>query len=41
MIIAVNALFTWVQFRTRADRWRDEPAQHGQTVAVASPWAPR
>ncbi len=41
MMIAVNGLFTWVQFRTRRDRWRDETVRQGPAVAVPSPWAPR
>ena len=38
MMIAVNALFTWVQFRTRRDRWRDEPLD---AVPSVLPWLPR
>jgi tungstate transport system permease protein len=35
MMIAVNGLFTWVQFRTRRDRWRDEPRD---AAPIAHPW---
>ncbi len=38
MMIAVNALFTWVQFRTRHDRWRDDPRDTGPGTL---PWLPR
>ena len=38
MMIAVNALFTWVQFRTRRDQWRDGPRH---TAPSASPWVQR
>ena len=38
MMIAVNALFTWVQFRTRRDRWRDDVRD---TAPSVSPWAQR
>ena len=38
MMIAVNALFTWVQFRTRRDTWRDQPHD---AVPGALPWLPR
>ncbi len=38
MMIAVNALFTWVQFRTRRDRWRDEPHDAARSTF---PWLSR
>ena len=41
MMIAVNGLFTWVQFRTRRDRWGDDAVRPASNVPVASPWAPR
>ncbi len=39
MMIAVNGLFTWVQFRTRRDRWSEDTRPSG--VHIGSPWAPR
>jgi len=43
MMVAVNALFTWMQFSTRLDRWRAwEDADHdGRTAPLISPWLPR
>jgi tungstate transport system permease protein len=38
MMVAVNALFTWVQFRTRRDRWRDDAPD---AAAGAFPWLAR
>lgn len=40
MMVAVNGLFTWVQFRQRRDRWSEEAARPS-SVHIASPWAPR
>jgi tungstate transport system permease protein len=41
MMVAVNALFTWVQFRSRNDRWRDDGRREAAHTPIASPWAQR
>jgi tungstate transport system permease protein len=43
LMVAVNALFTWVQLRAREDRWAG--ARRGEAVEgrppIAGPWAAR
>jgi tungstate transport system permease protein len=43
MMVAVNALFTWVQLGARRDRWREASAgaPHDVRTPVSSPWLPR
>jgi tungstate transport system permease protein len=43
MMVAVNALFTWVQLGARRDRWSEAHAgdSHDEGTAIASPWQTR
>jgi tungstate transport system permease protein len=43
MMIAVNALFTWVQLGTRRDRWQptDAETKDAASTPIASPWQAR
>ena len=41
MMVAVNALFTWVQFRSRRDRWSDDARGTAASTPIASPWGQR
>ncbi len=41
MMVAVNGLFTWVQFRSRRDRWGDDAHEAGADAAIASTWVRR
>ncbi len=45
MMVAVNALFTWVQAGARRDRWRDDrdgaPADAATRTPISSPWVSR
>jgi len=43
MMVAVNALFTWVQFSARRDRWRagDGAPPDGGGLPLSSPWLQR
>jgi tungstate transport system permease protein len=43
MMVAVNALFTWVQLGARRDRWSPTHAgdSHDEGTPIASPWQPR
>jgi hypothetical protein len=41
MMIAVNALFTWVQLGARRDRWDRPPERDGPSRPITSPWQPR
>lgn len=45
MMVAVNALITWVQFRAREDRWAAQPRaganNEGRALPITGPWALR
>ncbi|MBI2723584.1 MAG: ABC transporter permease [Chloroflexi bacterium] len=39
MMLAVNAAFTWVQYRTRRDRWTATHAPPDRGIVRGAPWA--